>query len=105
MEKLPHRLARMVGTNWLGPHGNVLHYPVRRGEIMNFVSTSERDDWQVESWSTVCTRQELRNDFRDWHADVQAMIDQIETPYKLALIIPEPNPPWPTERLPLLAHP
>ncbi len=61
MQKLPSRLARMVGTNWLGPHGNVLHYPVRRGEIMNFVSTSERDDWQIESWSTVGTRQELRN--------------------------------------------
>src|SRR5262249_36865739 len=72
MEKLPPRLARMVGTNWLGPRGNVLHYPVRRGEIMNFVSTSERDDWQVESWSTVGTKAELRNDFRDWHADVQA---------------------------------
>src|SRR5262245_38066769 len=40
MAKLPSRLARMVGTNWLGPRGNVLHYPVRRGEIMNFVSTS-----------------------------------------------------------------
>jgi hypothetical protein len=22
----------MVGTNWLGPFGHVLHYPVRRGE-------------------------------------------------------------------------
>ena len=29
MDKLPSRLARMVGTNWLGPRGNVLHYPVR----------------------------------------------------------------------------
>ena len=102
MEKLPHRLARMVGTNWLGPHGNVLHYPVRRGEIMNFVSTSERDDWQIESWSTVGTRQELRNDFRDWHADVQVMIDQIETPYKWALMIREPMPTWSKGRVTLL---
>ena len=102
MEKLPHRLARMVGTNWLGPHGNVLHYPVRRGEIMNFVSTSERDDWQIESWSTVGTRQELRNDFRDWHPDVQVMIDQIETPYKWALMIREPMPTWSKGRVTLL---
>ena len=48
MEQLRPHLARMVGTNWLGPHGNVLNYPVRRGEIMNYVSMSERDDWQVE---------------------------------------------------------
>jgi len=65
MGKLPRHLARMVGMNWLGPHGNVLNYPVRRGEIMNYVSMSERDDWQVESWSTVGTKEELRNDFRD----------------------------------------
>src|SRR3974390_400472 len=31
MDQLPPHLARMVGTNWLGPFGHVLHYPVRRG--------------------------------------------------------------------------
>src|SRR5262245_54589176 len=102
MEKLPSRLARVVGTNWLGPHGNVLHYPVRRGEIMNFVSTSERDDWRVESWSTVGTTEELRNDFRDWHADVQVMIDRIETPYKWAMMIREPMAAWSKGRVTLL---
>jgi salicylate hydroxylase len=102
MQRLPPHLARMVGTNWLGPHGNVLHYPVRRGEIMNFVSTSARDDWQIESWSTVGTTAELRNDFRDWHADVQAMIDQIATPYKWALMIREPMAAWSKGRVTLL---
>jgi salicylate hydroxylase len=102
MERLPPHLARMVGTNWLGPHGNVLHYPVRRGELMNFVSMSERADWQVESWSTVGTREELRNDFRDWHADVQLMIDQIETPYKWAMMIREPMETWSKGRVTLL---
>jgi salicylate hydroxylase len=102
MEKLPSRLARMVGTNWLGPRGNVLHYPVRRGEIMNFVSTSEREDWKIESWATVGTNAELRNDFRDWHPDVQVMIDQIETPYKWALMIREPMPAWSKGRVTLL---
>jgi salicylate hydroxylase len=102
MEKLPPRLARMVGTNWLGPHGNVLHYPVRRGEIMNFVSTSERDDWQIESWSTIGSKEELRNDFRGWHGDVQLMIDQIERPYKWALMIREPMAAWSKGRITLL---
>jgi salicylate hydroxylase len=102
MEKLPPHLARMVGTNWLGPHGNVLHYPVRRGEIMNFVSMSERTDWQVESWSTVGGKDELRGDFPGWHADVQTMIDQIETPYKWAMMIREPMPAWSKGRITLL---
>jgi salicylate hydroxylase len=102
MERLPSHLARMVGTNWLGPHGNVLHYPVRRGELMNFVSMSERSDWQVESWSTAGEKAELRNDFRDWHADVQVMIDQIETPYKWAMMIREPMAAWSKGRVTLL---
>jgi salicylate hydroxylase len=47
MDRLPAHLARMIGTNWLGPRGHVLHYPVRRGELMNFISIVERGDWQV----------------------------------------------------------
>jgi salicylate hydroxylase len=102
MGKLPPHLTGLVGTNWLGPHGNVLHYPVHRGEIMNFVSISERSDWQVESWSTVGTREELRNDFRVWHEDVQTMIDQIEAPYKWAMMIRDPMPSWSKGRITLL---
>jgi salicylate hydroxylase len=102
MERLPAHLARMVGTNWLGPHGNVLHYPVRRGELMNFVSMSERDDWQVESWSTAGRKEELKHDFPDWHDDVQLMIDEIETPYKWAMMIREPMETWSKGRITLL---
>jgi salicylate hydroxylase len=102
MDRLPPHLAELIGTNWLGPHGNVLHYPVRRGELMNFVSTSERDDWRVESWSTAGEKAELRNDFRDWHADVQLMIDEIEKPYKWALMIREPMETWSKGRVTLL---
>ena len=102
MDRLPPHLATMVGANWLGPHGNVLHYPVRRGELMNFVSMSERTDWQVESWSTAGEKQELRNDFRGWHADVHLMIDEIETPYKWAMMIREPMETWSKGRITLL---
>jgi salicylate hydroxylase len=102
MERLPSHLARMVGTNWLGPHGNVLHYPVRRGELMNFVSMVERTDWQVESWSTAGDKQELRRDFAGWHADVQLMIDEIDTPFKWAMMIREPMETWSKGRITLL---
>src|SRR5260221_2624037 len=64
MTELPPHLQQMEGVNWLGPQGHVLHYPVRRGEIMNFISFVERDDWQVESWVTQGTKDELANDFR-----------------------------------------
>jgi salicylate hydroxylase len=102
MEKLPAHLAKLVGTNWLGPRGNVLHYPVRRGELMNFVSLVERSDWQVESWSTEGSKDELRRDFEGWHEDVHTMIDAIEVPYKWAMMVREPMPQWSKGRVTLL---
>lgn len=102
MDKLPAHIAQMLGTNWLGPHGHVLHYPVRRGEIMNFISFVERDDWQVESWVTAGTTDELANDFRGWHEDVHTIIGHIETPYKWAMMVRGPMPAWSRGRITLL---
>jgi salicylate hydroxylase len=101
-ERLPDRLRRMVGTNWLGPYGFVLHYPVRRGELMNVISIVERDDWRVESWVIAGTTGEHANDFSGWHEDVQTLIANIETPYKWALMVRRPMPSWSTGRITLL---
>ena len=102
MEKLPPHLAQLLTTNWLGPHGHVLHYPVRRGELMNFISIVERDDWQVESWIVEGSREELATDFRGWHADVHTFIDNIATPYKWALLARGPMQRWTDGRVALL---
>jgi salicylate hydroxylase len=102
MEKLPEHLRTMQGVNWLGPQGHVLHYPVRRGEIMNFISFVERDDWQIESWVTQGTQDELANDFRGWHADVHEIISRIETPYKWAMMVRGPMARWSQGRVTLL---
>jgi salicylate hydroxylase len=102
MAQLPAHIAEMLGTNWLGPHGHVLHYPVRRGELMNFISFVERDDWQVESWMVAGTRDELANDYGGWHEDVQAIIRHIETPYKWAMMVREPMARWSEGRVTLL---
>jgi salicylate hydroxylase len=102
MERLPPRLARMVGTNWLGPLGHVLHYPVRRGEIMNFISIVERDDWQTESWTIEGTKDELAYDLRNWHVDVHTLIENLDTPYKWALMVRGPMARWSRGRITLL---
>lgn len=49
MRHLPTHLQRLVGVNWNGIGGHVVTYPLRRGEILNFVGARERNDWQVES--------------------------------------------------------
>jgi salicylate hydroxylase len=80
MERLPTHQRRMVGANWMGVGGHVVTYPLRRGEILNFVGVVERDDWQLESW----------HDLRNWHQDVKTIIRNIDTPYKWALLGREP---------------
>ncbi|RZL67170.1 MAG: monooxygenase [Variovorax sp.] len=92
--KLPERLRRPVGTNWIGPGGHVIHYPLRRGELVNFVGIVERDDWTIESWNTAGTTSECLRDFSGWHADVHALIESIDTPFKWALMQREPMTTW-----------
>jgi len=102
MQRLPADVATMVSTNWLGPRGHLLHYPIRGGELMNFLSMVERDDWRVESWTVQGTTAELANDFSGWHADVQTIIQNIDTPYKWALMVRGPMESWSKGRVTLL---
>jgi salicylate hydroxylase len=102
MERLPSRMARLVATNWIGPGGHIVHYPLRGGRLMNFVGVLERSDWQVESWSTKGKSEEVLADFRGWHEDVQTLIRNIDTPYKWALMVREPMPRWTQGRVTLL---
>jgi salicylate hydroxylase len=102
IEKVPPGISRNAGTNWLGPHGHVLHYPVRRGEVLNFIAMVERDDWQVESWTVAGTTDELANDFRGWHADIHGIIREIAVPYKWALMVRPAMPRWSAGRVTLL---
>ena len=108
MPRLPAHLQRLVGVNWNGRGGHVVTYPLRRGEILNFVGALERDDWRVESWTEAGTIEECARDFADWHPDIQTMIHAIDTPYKWALLGREPLPRFSIGRATLLgdaAHP
>jgi salicylate hydroxylase len=102
MTRLPEHMARLVGSNWVGPGAHVVHYPLRRGELMNFVGMVERADWRIESWSTRGTTEELAKDFEGWHEDVQAMIRGIDTPFKWALVSRPPLKRWTVGRITLL---
>ncbi|HEX9433568.1 MAG TPA: FAD-dependent monooxygenase [Burkholderiales bacterium] len=102
MEKLPAHMARMVGSNWVGPGGHIVHYPLRAGQLMNFVGILERSDWRIESWTARGTQEELAADFKGWHADIQAFIRQIDVPYKWALMARAPLERWSVGRVTLL---
>ncbi len=101
-ERLPEHLREPYAVNWVGPGAHVIHYPLRRGELINFVGILERDDWQVESWTESGTVEECARDFRGWHNDVQTLIHALDTPFKWALMLREPLQQWSDGRVTLL---
>jgi salicylate hydroxylase len=90
MERLPSHLRRLVGSNWMGVGGHVVTYPLRRGEILNFVGVVERSDWRVESWTEPGSHEECLRDLGRWHDDVKTIIRNIDTLYKWALLGRDP---------------
>lgn len=108
MEDLPKDLRGHAGTNWVGPGGHVVTYPLRRGDVMNFVGIVERSDWIVESWSTKGSREECSKDFVNWHSSIHDMIAVLDQPFKWALLGRKPLNSWCRGRVALLgdaAHP
>lgn len=99
---LPEELRIPLGTNWIGPHGHVIQYPLRGGELINFVGIVERDDWSAESWNAGGSPDELAADFAHWHPEVTALIQAIESPMKWALNLRSTMLAWSKGRVTLL---
>lgn len=108
MERLPSAMQRDVGTNWVGPGGHVITYPVRRGELLNFVGIFEGENWPVESWTERGTREDCSRCFAGWNAEIHAIIANLDVPFKWALLGRDPLDRFVTGRACLIgdaAHP
>ena len=102
IERLPAELRRAVGSNWHGPGGHVVTYPLRRATLLNFVGVVERDDWTSDSWTEQGSKEECAADFADWHPLVHAIIANLDAAFKWALIGRAPMPTWSKGRATLL---
>ena len=58
-EAVPRDINTADGTMWMGPHGHVVHYRVRRGELINIVAHFDSDAWTEESWTRECDVSEV----------------------------------------------
>ena len=74
MAALPAHMVRNVATNWVGPGGHVVHYPLNGGSVMNFVGTLEGNTWEGPPWSQPGTIEDCSRAFQGWHDDVQSLI-------------------------------
>lgn len=95
---------------WVGPGKHVVAYPVRAGELINYVAIVEQDDWQDESWTSPAAVSDLHASFSDWHNTVRLLLEQslAGEGYKWALLGRAQLPSWSCHNITLLgdaAHP
>jgi salicylate hydroxylase len=106
-DALPQGLIKPDMTAWFGPNGTVVHYYVRRGEIVNWIAHYEAD-WREESWSVESDWREAADAFAGWHPTLAELFSRTGRCYKWALYDRDPLPRWTVGRATLLgdaAHP
>ena len=93
---------------WLGHGKHFLVFPVRAGELVNYVGFVPADEQMKESWSAPGDPDVLRREFAGWDPRIESLLQQVEMTFRWALYDREPLPTWTRERLSLLgdaAHP
>jgi salicylate hydroxylase len=94
--------------NWLGAGKHFLVYPVRAGELINYVGFVATDEQMKESWSAAGDPAALAREFAGWDPMVEAIIAHVTTTFRWGLYDREPLATWTSGRLALLgdaAHP
>ncbi len=97
-----------VWQMWLGPGKHFLAFPVRRGELINFVGFVPAHGVMRESWTAPGDPDELREEFAGWDPRIAELLSHVTTTFRWALYDRDPIPVWTDGRLTLLgdaAHP
>ncbi|HSS07685.1 MAG TPA: FAD-dependent monooxygenase, partial [Rhodanobacteraceae bacterium] len=85
-----------------------LAFPVRAGELVNYVGFVPADEEMKESWSAPGDPDVLRREFAGWDPRIEKLLQQVHATFRWALYDREPLPAWTSGRLTLLgdaAHP
>ena len=107
-ENLPEFALSEASTNWMGPGGHVVVYPLRNGELTNIVANMDEEDWTEESWSLEISKEELMTKFDGWSSKLVELLQAVDRPFKWGLYGRQPGSQWGRGRITLLgdaAHP
>lgn len=102
IESMPPGSIEPNSTVWLGPHGHVVHYFVRGGQLVNYVASIEADDWRGESWYLEGDPSELLHAYEGWDPRLCELLAKTEKCYKWALFDRDPLEKWTVGRVTLL---
>jgi salicylate hydroxylase len=89
-------------TLWLGPHGHIVSYWVRSGQLYNIVAIIEDSQWKDEGWNIAAELSAVRAAFDDWDPRLQALFGAAGDIHKWALLDHPVPPVWSRGRIALL---
>ncbi|MGA7789850.1 MAG: FAD-dependent monooxygenase, partial [Xanthobacteraceae bacterium] len=101
-DAVPRDIDIADGTMWMGPHGHVVHYRVRRGELVNIVAHLDSDAWTEESWTHECDVAEVMTAYAAWNSALTRIYPCSTRWYKWALYDRDPLERWSKGRATLL---
>src|SRR6516162_2583791 len=105
VERIADLGLELGNQSWVGPGGHLVHYPVSRGGLLNFVGWTEHDEWNREDWTDRATIARALAAFEGWHPQIRQIIAAAETCFIWALFDRDPLPHWSVGRTTLLgAH-
>lgn len=87
---------------WMGDGKHFMVFPVRRGELLNYVGFVPTSEQTVESWSAVGDRDELAASFAGWDPRVVELLAKVESCFWWGLYDRRPLATWSNGRLALL---
>jgi salicylate hydroxylase len=87
---------------WMGDGKHFMVFPVRRGELLNYVGFVPTSTETAESWSAIGDRDELAASFEGWDRPVVELLDKVETCFWWGLYDRRPLASWTKGRLLLL---
>jgi salicylate hydroxylase len=87
---------------WMGDGKHFMVYPVRSGQLLNYVGFVPTEDETVESWSAIGDRDELASSFEGWDPRVVGLLEKVDTCFWWGLYDRWPLGSWTNGRLALL---
>ena len=101
-ERLADLGLETCNQSWVGPGAHLVHYPVSRGRLLNFVGWTEHDEWNREDWTDRAMTTRALAAFEGWHPQVRQIISAADTCFIWALFDRDPLLQWSIGRATLL---
>ncbi len=101
-DRLPQGLFPDQTQVFMGKGRHLVAYPLRDGQLINFVAVEERKEWVSEGWNIPDSPENLRAAFQGWCDPVETLLAAVDKTFLWGLFAHPVLPRWSTGQVALL---